>query len=345
MYADSAFMRRQNKGYILVVEDDLGMSEALQEYLIGEGYGVKSTESGSVALTMVEEETPDLVISDVHLKDGMTGYQVCERIRSRFINDYVPVILITGSMGQRISGLKAGADDFLSKPFNLEELRIRIQALIRIREHMTRLRRFFSPQIADLIVSEEDDNPFHSHRRDVTVIFIDLRGFTSFSERAEPDEVMRVLSEYYSEVGRLGIEHKGTLGHIAGDGMMIFFNDPVPIENHELQALRMIVEVRKQLNNLEKNWNERGHDLSYGIGVATGPATVGGVGFREFWEYSVIGTVPNLASRLCDQAAPRQVLVCEPFANAIASVMKTIPSHQVELKGISACVRIFKLVD
>lgn len=332
---------RVYSGFVLIVEDDPAMSGALQDQLDSWNYEIKAAASAHEALKYIGQRTPDLIISDINLEGKETGLWLCEQVRATYKNEYIPFILMTGSLTERLSGLRAGADDFLSKPFHSEELAIRCESLLRIRGQMGKYRRFFSPQIADLIASDEVD-PFESHRRDVTVIFVDLRGFTAFTENADPESVMGVLNEYYSEVGRLVFEYKGTLGHIAGDGMMIFFNDPVVIENHELHALKMLNEMREVLGLLEKIWHDRGYKLSYGIGVASGVATIGAVGFREFWEYSVIGAVPNMASRLCREAAPGQILMNEAFRQATLSLASAQPI-QLELRGISANSKIFSL--
>lgn len=332
---------REYSGYVLVVEDDVLMSGALQDQLDSWNYEVTSTESAVEALHLISQRMPDLIISDIHLKGEETGLWLCEQVRLQYKNEYIPIILMTGSLTERLSGLRAGADDFLSKPFNLEELALRSESLLRIRGQLGRLKRFFAPQIADLIVSD-DGAPLTSHRREVTVIFVDLRGFTAFSEKSEPNEVMRVLNEYYSEIGRLTVQYRGTLGHIAGDGMMIFFNDPVQIDHHQTHAFKMILEMRRVLNDLAQIWRERGHHLSYGIGVSSGEATVGAIGFREFWEYSVIGAVPNLAFRLCSHAKAAEVLMCENFTTAIGALTSCQPMN-VCLHGISEHTKIFSL--
>src|SRR6266446_346702 len=172
-----------------------------------------------------------------------------------------------------------------------------------------RLRRFFSPQLAELIVSGGADDPLKSHRREITVVYLDLRGFTAFAEVAEPEEVMGVLREYHQATGKLVLEYEGTLEHFTGDGMTILFNDPLPIANPSERAVRMALAIRERVGQMSDDWVKRGYELSLGIGIAQGYATIGAIGFEGRWDYSAIGTVTNLASRLCGEAPGDQILI------------------------------------
>jgi class 3 adenylate cyclase len=211
-------------------------------------------------------------------------------------------------------------------------------------DRLGRLKRFFSPQLADLIVAGGAADPLKSHRREVTVVFIDLRGFTSFAETAEPEEVMEILQDYHAEMGRLILEHEGTLERFTGDGIMIFFNDPVEVSNPQERAIRMAVAMRDAINTLHTKWMKRGHDLSAGLGMATGYATIGAIGFEGRWDYGVIGTVTNLAARLCAEAQPGQILVAQQFLNRVEDLVQAELLGEFTLKGISRTVTTFNIL-
>jgi class 3 adenylate cyclase len=211
-------------------------------------------------------------------------------------------------------------------------------------EKLGRLKRFFSPQLAELIVTGGADDPLKTHRRDVTVVFLDLRGFTAFAETAEPEEVMTVLREYHAEMGRLILEHEGTLERFTGDGMMIFFNDPTPVPDPAKRALRMALAMRERVTPLCEQWRKRGHDLDLGIGIAQGYATIGAIGFEGRWDYGAIGTVTNLAARLCGEAKPSQILVTRRVASDAEDLVETEPVGPLTLKGLAKPVPAFNVI-
>jgi class 3 adenylate cyclase len=211
-------------------------------------------------------------------------------------------------------------------------------------EKLGRLKRFFSPQLAELIVTGGADDPLKTHRRDVTVVFLDLRGFTAFAETAEPEEVMTVLREYHGEMGRLILEHEGTLERFTGDGMMIFFNDPTPVPDPAKRALRMALAMRERVTPLCEQWRKRGHELDLGIGIAQGYATIGAIGFEGRWDYGAIGTVTNLAARLCGEAKPSQILVTRRVASDAEDLVETEPVGPLTLKGLAKPVPAFNVV-
>ena len=263
---------------ILVVDDTPRNVKLLADLLTVKGYAVVTAASGQEALDKIEREQPDLVLLDVVMPE-MSGYEVCRKIREIPDTRTLPVVMVTAldPSEERIKGIEAGADDFLTKPINQAELLARTKSLLRIKElydtvqaqtaelsdwnktlqqrveeqvtqleQLGRLKRFFSPQLADLIVAGGAEDPLKTHRREVTVVFLDLRGFTAFAETAEPEEVMDILHEYHAAMGKLILEYEGTLEHFAGDGMMIFFNDPVPVENAAEQAARMALAMRER---------------------------------------------------------------------------------------------------
>jgi class 3 adenylate cyclase len=211
-------------------------------------------------------------------------------------------------------------------------------------ENLSRLKRFFSPQLAELIVTGGADDPLKTHRRDVTVVFLDLRGFTAFAETSEPEEVMSVLREYHAEMGKLILEHEGTLERFTGDGMMIFFNDPTPVPDPARRAVRMALEMRERVTPLIERWRKRGHTLDLGIGIAQGYATIGAIGFEGRWDYGAIGTVTNLAARLCAEAKPSQILVSLRVASDAEELIETEPVGALTLKGLAKPVPAFNVL-
>jgi class 3 adenylate cyclase len=270
--------------------------------------------------------------------------------------------------------IELGADDYLTKPFNAVLLRARIGACLerrrlhekervhllelaewnrqleeRVREQVLqverlgRLKRFFSPQLADLILSGGTDDPLQTHRREITVVFLDLRGFTAFAETAEPEEVMGVLRAYHAEMGRLILEHEGTLERFTGDGMMVFFNDPVPVANPAEHALRMALAMRDRVAELSGQWRRQGWDLALGVGIAQGYATIGAIGFEGRWDYGAIGTVTNTAARLCSEAKGGQILVSSRVAAAVEGLVDVEEVGSLALKGLSRPAATFNV--
>jgi class 3 adenylate cyclase len=211
-------------------------------------------------------------------------------------------------------------------------------------EQLSRLKRFFSPQLAELIVSGGAEDPLKTHRREVTVVFLDLRGFTSFAEQVEPEEVMSVLRDYHAEMGKLILAHEGTLERFTGDGMMIFFNDPVPVPNPAERALRMALAMRESVQDLSVKWRRRGYNLALGIGIAQGYATIGAIGFEGRWDYGAIGTVTNLAARLCGEAKGNQVLISLRVAGEVEDLIETEEVGPLALKGFHNPVPAFSVL-
>ena len=365
---------------ILVVDDTPQNVKLLTDLLTVKGYAVVTAASGPEALVRIEADRPDLVLLDV-VMPGMSGYEVCQRIRADKANGIMPVVMVTAldPSAERIKGLDAGADDFLTKPINLPELLARVRSLLRIKqlydtvetqsaelaelnrtleqrvteqvgqlERLSKLKRFFSPQLAELIVTGGADDPLRTHRRDVTVVFLDLRGYTAFAETAEPEEVMGVLREYHREMGTLVLAHEGTLERFAGDGMMVFFNDPVVVPNPEERAVRMALAMRDRVAELAIGWRKRGYELDVGLGLAKGFATIGAIGFEGRLDYGAIGSVTNLAFRLCSEARPGQVLAAKRVAAAVEELVDVEAVGDLALRGFSRpvpTVALLKLRD
>ena len=355
-------------GRVLVVDDTPVNLKLLADLLAAKGYAVATATSGAEALAKIEADAPDLVLLDV-MMPGMSGYEVCRKIRESPATAMLPVVMVTAlDPGQeRVKGIDAGADDFLTKPIHQPELLARVRSLLRVKtlwdqvgelnrtlesrvaeqvaqlERLGRLRRFFSPQLAEAILSGGADDPLQSHRREITVVFLDLRGFTAFAETAEPEEIMGVLREYHAAMGQLILEHEGTLERFTGDGMMIFFNDPTPVPNPQERAVRMALAMRERVDDLVRAWRKRGYELDFGVGIAQGYATLGAIGFEGRWDYGAIGTVTNLAARLCGEARPGQILIPHRLYGALEDQVEAAPVGEMSLKGFSRPVNVYNV--
>ncbi len=362
---------------ILVVDDTPANVKLLAGVLEASDYDVCVAYSGREALEQVAKNQPDLILLDIVMPD-LDGYEVCRRIREDATTALVPVVMVTAldPEEERIKGIEAGADDFLTKPINRMELMARVRSLLRIRElhrvveeqaerlvqwnqtleqrveeqvntleRMSRLKRFFSPQLAEMIISGDADDPLRPHRCDLTVVFLDLRGFTSFAESEEPEEMMRVLREFHEEVGRLIMDHGGTLERFTGDGMMIFFNDPLPVSDPERRAVEMALAIRQTVERLKTaSWDKREYDLGLGIGLANGFATIGAIGFEGRWDYAAIGTVTNLAARLCSEASHGQIVVSRRLLAAVEDGFESEFIGELKLKGLHRAITAFNVL-
>jgi class 3 adenylate cyclase len=222
-------------------------------------------------------------------------------------------------------------------------LETRVADGVRQLEAVGRLKRFFSPHLAELIVAGGADDPMKSHRREITAVFIDLRGFTAFTETADPEEVMAVINAYHAAIGRLILEYEGTLERFSGDGMLVFFNDPVPAPDAVSRALRMTLAMQAEATALATEWRSRGHDLHMGIGIAQGYATLGAIGFPGRLDYGAIGSVTNLAARLCGEAGGGEVLVTQRVMSLLEGGVTATPVGELALKGFHRPVPAFRL--
>jgi class 3 adenylate cyclase/CheY-like chemotaxis protein len=364
---------------ILVVDDTPMNVKMLADILTFKGYQVVTAAGGVEGLAKVTAENPDLVLLDVMMPD-LDGYAVCRAIRANPATAILPVVMVTAldPAQERVKGLDAGADDFLAKPINQPELLARVRSLLRIKqfhdqvqkqacelaewnrtleqriadgvrdiEQMGQLKRFLSPQIAELVVSGNSgsaaEDLLKSHRREITVVFLDLRGFTAFTETADPEEVMNVLHEYHREMGRLIMEHNGTIQHFAGDGIMICFNDPMTIESPAKEAVSMALRMQADFAVLAQAWKKRGYELHMGIGIAQGYATMGTIGFEGRRDYSAIGSVCNLASRLCGDARAGQILVSQKVLGFVEDMANVEAVGELSLKGFHKPVPAFNV--
>jgi class 3 adenylate cyclase/CheY-like chemotaxis protein len=351
---------------ILVVDDTPQTARLLEAMLQPQGYTVVAAPSGADAMRIVRDQRVDLVLLDIIMPE-MDGYEVCRRLRANSATIALPIVMIT-SMGdqEKLRALEAGADDFIPKPFDRAELLARVRSLLRVKqyhdttqrqaaeladlnrtlearvaeqveeiERLARLRRFLSPQLADLIVASGDDAALRSHRREIAVLFCDIHGFTGFAEVAEPEEVMEMLAQFHEMIGELIHEFGATVGHFAGDGLMVFFNDPVPCPEPATRAVALGLALREPMEKLLETWRRRGHDLDYGVGITLGYATLGEIGFEGRSDYAAIGSIVNLAKRLCDEARGRQVLVSQPVCAALDDKAVTRRIDDLALHGFS----------
>ena len=363
-------------GSVLVVDDIEMNRDMLCALLQADGHKTAVAENGRLGLEAIKAQPYDLVLLDVMMPE-MNGYEVLEHLKSNPALRDIPVIVLSAldEIGSVVRCIELGAEDYLPKPFDPVLLRARIGACLekkhlrdqevrlrseleqwnetleqRVQEQVAqldrlgRLKRFFSPQLAELIVSGDAEDPLKTHRREITVVYLDLRGFTAFAETAEPEEVMGVLREYHAEMGKLILHYEGTLEHFAGDGMLIFFNDPTPIPNPAEQAVRMSLAMRERVKELAAKWRKLGYELGFGVGIAQGYATIGAIGFEGRWEYGAIGTVPNLAARLCGEAKPGEILVTQRLLAGVDALVEAEPAGELSLKGFHRPVTAYNIL-
>jgi class 3 adenylate cyclase len=366
------------RGRILVVDDQRANVEMLCELLRSRGYEVYTAYGGEEALRGVAQHDPDVVISDIRMQ-GMDGYELCQRLRADPATTLLPVVLVTSQEDgdghdARVKGIDSGADDFLTKPVRYAELFARVRSLLRVKmlqdevrrqseqlhhwneqlearvreqvgaiDRLAQMKRFFSPAVAEAIIAGGAE-VLKPHRREITAVFLDLRGFTAFTDRAAPEEVMDLLGDYHQALGRIVDRYGGTLEHFAGDGVMIFFNDPLPVDRPAARAVRMAFDLQRAFEPIAQAWEQRGHSVALGVGVAQGEATLGVIGFEQRWEYAAIGTIPNLAARLCGQARGGEILIDAVTYADVSEVVEAVPVGPLPLRGITQPIPAFKLL-
>jgi class 3 adenylate cyclase/CheY-like chemotaxis protein len=360
---------------ILVVDDLAQNIRLLEAVLEPRGYTVVSATSGGEALELVRSEPVDLVLLDI-VMPAMDGYEVCRTLRAGETTQFLPIVMITASGEQeKVAAIEAGADDFIAKPFEQAELLARVRSLLRIKryhdtieaqaselaawnrhleqrveeqvtqlERAGRLRRFLPPQVADLVVSSGDESFLESHRQEITVVFCDLRGFTAFTETVEPEDLMHVLGQYHAALGDLVHRFEGTLDRFTGDGLMAFFNDPLPCADAPERAVKMAVAMRNRVAALADEWRRAGHDLAFAVGVAQGHATLGRIGYEGRFDYTAIGNVTNLAARMCAEAAGGQILISQRVYAATEDLVTAQPLADIDLRGFSRPTRVYNVL-
>jgi len=369
---------------ILIVDDNPTNLDILQARLAPHNYEILTATDGEEALAIAREKQPDLILLDI-MMPKMDGIEVCRHLRADPSLPFMPIIMVTAKADSKdvVAGLEAGADEYLTKPVDHAALVARAKSMLRIKdlhdtvleqaarleeqsaqlaewnrtlegkvaeqvvelERVGRLKRFLSPQLAELIISKGDEEFLESHRREITVVFCDLRGFTAFSETGEPEEVMEVLREYHEAMGTLIFRFEGTLERFAGDGLMVFFNDPLPCPDAASRAVKMATGMRERVVELCAKWRKRGHLLDFGAGIAQGYATLGKIGFEGRFDYAAIGTVTNLASRLCDEAQAGQILISQRVYAAVEKSVKVEPVGELTLKGFHRPIAAFGVLE
>lgn len=367
---------------ILIADDNEANRDILARRLDAHGYELVMAADGSEALNIAREKLPDLILLDI-MMPKMDGLEVCRHLKSDKGLPFIPIILVTARADTKdiVAGLEIGADEYLTKPVDQSALVARVRSILRLKElhdtvneqvkrlatqgeelaqlnrnleqrvaeqlgeieRMSRLRRFLSPQIAELIVSTGEEKVLESHRREITVVFCDLRGFTQFSETAEPEEVVGVLREYHQALGKLIHKYEATLERFAGDGLMVWFNDPLPCPDPSVRAVRMAVEMRTGVVELAAKWRKLGHDLGFGVGIAQGYATLGRIGFEGRFDYAAIGTVVNLAARLCSEAGDGKILIDRKVQAAVEALATTETAGELSLKGLHRPIATFNV--
>ena len=368
-------MTEARKPLVLVVDDQPTNIKLLEQVLAGSGYGVVTAASGREALEKVAGHNPDLVLLDVVMPQ-MSGYEVCRTLRADRATALLPIVMVTAldPIEERVKGIEAGADDFLGKPINQAELFARVRSLLRIKalqdevreqavalkewnakleervatqvaelDRMSSLKRFFAPAVCDAILSAHDKSILAPHRREICYVFVDLRGFTGFTDSAEPEEVQAVLREYHTAMGALISKYEGTLDRFAGDGILLFFNDPLPVPEPARRAATMALEMQAQFAPLRARWAKLGYELDLSIGIAKGFATLGAFGYESRFDYSAIGGVVNLAARLCGEAGPGEIFIDRRARAELDESAKVDSLGPLTLKGYAHTVPAFRL--
>jgi adenylate cyclase len=364
---------------ILIVDDNAANLDILCTRLGVQGYEILTATDGDAALNAARQHLPDLILLDV-MMPRRDGFEVCRLLKADETLPFMPIILVTAKGDPRdiVAGLECGGDEYLTKPVDHAALTARVKSILRIKalhdtvqeqtarlkaqtaelsewnrtleqrvtdqvaeiERVSRLKRFLAPQVAESVVCVGDAQLLESHRRDVAIVFCDLRGFTALAETAEPEEVMEVLREYHAALGEIIHRFEGTLERFLGDGLMVLFNDPIPCADPAMRAVKMAVAMRDCVAGLAKRWRLHGHELGFGVGIAQGYATLGKIGFEGRFDYAAIGTVANLASRLCSEAKPGQILVTQRILTAVEDIVEAEPLGEVSLKGLTQIVRV-----
>jgi adenylate cyclase len=346
-------------GKALVVDDSAVNRLVLVRLLKTLGLEVLQAENGVQALELLGAQpgAVDVVLLDV-LMPELDGYETLAAMKGDEATRHIPVLIVSGveELDSVVRCIELGASDYLTKPINASILAARINASLAakrlhdveqeslerqralnltIQRQKEELSRFLSPQVAALVSSTEGQQLLAGHRREITVAFCDLRGFTHFAEQADPEELMSLLSQYHRMMGEAIVEHDGTLEHFAGDGVMVFFNDPIPQEDHVERAVRMAVTMRERFAELASAWRQRGYELGFGVGIAVGHATLGRIGFEGRHDYGAIGNVTILASRLSSQAKADQILLSPRALTMLEELVDSEPVGELMLKGLT----------
>jgi adenylate cyclase len=364
-----------NPPRILVADDNEDNRDILATQLADQNYEILQAGDGEEALAAARRRLPDLILLDI-IMPKLDGIEVCRQLKADARLPFMPIILVTAKSDIKdvIVGLEAGAVEYLTKPVDQMAVVARVKSVLRIKElhdqvlsqaaelaswsrtleervatqvaeieRISRLKQFLPHQVANLIVSAGDDHGWRSHRSAISVVSCDLRGFTAFAEISEPEELMTLLQEYHTTLGKVTDKFEGTVERFSGDSLLVVFNDPLPCPDPPERAVKMAVQMRDEMAVLDVKWRKHGHELGFGIGIAHGYATVGCIGFEGRFQYSVIGKVANLACRLCDAARNGQILVDAKVHTAIEALADVEPVGELVLKGFHQPVKTFNV--
>jgi adenylate cyclase len=356
---------------ILIADDNAANLDILRTRLAAQGYEIITATDGDEALESALKHQPDLILLDV-MMPKRDGFDVCRLLKADATLPFMPIILVTAKGDPRdiVAGLECGGDEYLTKPVDHAALMARVKSILRIKslhdqvqeqsrqladwnrtleqrvaeqlveiQRVSRLKRFLAPQVAESVVCAGDEHLLESHRRDVAIVFCDLRGFTALAETAEPEEVMEVLREYHAALGEIIHRFQGTLERFLGDGLMVLFNDPMPCPDPAMRAVKMAVAMRDRVIGLAERWRKHGRELGFGVGIAQGYATLGKIGFEGRFDYAAIGTVANLAARLCAEAKSGQILITQRVLNEVENLVEAQDLGDLMLKGLSHAIR------
>lgn len=365
------------KPLILVVDDDPDNREIVELRLKSQNYEVATASDGLEGLEKARALTPDVIILDV-MMPRMDGIEALKALKADTSLPFMPVIMLTakGDLKNVVEGLDNGADDYLVKPIEQSALLARVRAMLRMKalqskvqeqaaelarlndglqacvieqvaeiQRMQQLKRFLPPQLAQVILSQGDLKALEGNRREIVSLFCDMRGFTAFAETSEPEDVMAVLRQYHQTLGPIIQKSEGTIERFTGDGMLVFFNAPLPCDNPAERAVRLGAAMRTAVASLTAEWAKRGHRIGFGVGIAQGYATCGLVGFEDRLDYAPIGTVTNIAARLCGHAQDGQVLVSQRIAATVEAFTKVEPLGDIEFKGLARPVTVFNIAS
>ncbi len=354
----------------LFVVDDSQFNIDLIDATLSDTYLILASLDGESALVAIEEQQPDLILLDI-LMPGMDGYEVCKQLKSNIKTRDIPVIFLTArsDVNDETRGFDLGAVDYISKPLSIPILLARVKnhlslhaAVCQLEEmnrtlarhvsdgiariaRLDQLRRFFSPAVVELLLTDKADYFLKARRKEIVVVFLDLRGYTAFTEIHGADAVMCALNEFHVAMGTIIMAYDGTVERFTGDGMMIFFNDPIEIHNPAERAVNMAIDMQKRMNVIDDAWKLRGHDMKMGIGITQGLATLGAIGFEGRRDYAAIGSVVNLAARLCGQATGGEILCDEVVMKHINGRISACEIPELILKGYAQPVKAFKITD
>jgi len=364
-----------NPPRILVADDNEDNRDILATQLADQNYEILQAGDGEEALAVACSQCPDLILLDI-MMPKLDGMEVCRRLRADAGLPFMPIILVTAKSDIKdvIVGLEAGAVEYLTKPVDQLAVVARVKSVLRIKElhdqvlsqaaelaswsrtledrvakqvaeieRISRLKQFLPPQVANLIVSAGDERGWQSHRSPISIVSCDLRGFTAFAEISEPEELMILLQEYHTTLGKVVDKFEGTVERFSGDGVLVVLNDPLPCPDPSERAVKMAVQMRDEMAGLDAKWQKHGHELGFGIGIAYGYATVGCIGFEGRFQYSVIGKVANLACRLCDAARNGQILVDPKVHTAVEGWTETEAAGELVLKGFHQPIKAFNI--